>query len=510
MRILTTLLAGVGALCASFAARADTFTKPNIVVVVLDDVGAEKVSAYAGDYPTYAPLYEPDTQAIDRLATRGVRFTRAWATPECSPTRTSLQTGQYPFRTGIGAALPEDAPGFDPTGWTTLAGSFASRGYVTGLFGKEHTGTTDAGGNTGFPGVGPLSFAPHPVRMGWQRYFGNLDGFLGEPGAGYGYYFWERINWLANGTGDADIEDHTVDRVHATDLTIDKALTWINNRKAPWFAMVTLNAAHSGTSASSVWNAGDVSTAAGSYRTAALSCLANPATCANERLQSYQALVEHADIAIERLLDGIVDIDHTIVVVIGDNGTPHPVQESAFATPSRGKATVYENGVHVPMIIAEGVAWRTGAAGTRIPVINRRVDARTHTLDLFQTLYGQAFMANLAGLDSVDLSPCLTTNDAFCGWTDKRYGYSEMFSSNATSVGGKMTVSFGYDTLVARYQGGCLVEELYDTLTDPMQLTPLSWTGIRRQRLRDHFTTLHTGVVSWANPTGAAVIGFCP
>src|SRR6185436_17571076 len=164
---------------------------------------------------------------------------------------TSLQTGKHPFRTGIGAALAEDADGFDPTGWTTLAGAFASRDYVTGLFGKEHTGTRDAGGNNGFPGVGAMTFAPHPVQMGWQRYFGNLDGFLGEPGVGYGYYYWERIDWFASGTGDADYEAHTVDRVHATDLTVDKALTWINNRKKSWFAAVTLNAAHSGTTASS-------------------------------------------------------------------------------------------------------------------------------------------------------------------------------------------------------------------------------------------------------------------
>src|SRR6185503_6406520 len=389
---------------------------------------------------------------------------------------------------------------------------FASRDYVTGLFGKEHTGTRDAGGNNGFPGVGAMTFAPHPVQMGWQRYFGNLDGFLGEPGVGYGYYYWERIDWFASGTGDADYEDHTVDRVHATDLTVDKALTWINNRKKSWFAAVTLNAAHSGTTASSIWNAGDVSTAAGTYRTAALSCLAMPATCASEPKQSYQALVEHADIAIERLLDGIVDVDNTLIVVIGDNGTPHAIQESAFATPSRGKSTVYENGVHVPMIIAEGVAWRTARAGTRIPVINRRVDARTNTVDLFNKLYGQAFMANVAGLDSTDLSPCLTTNDVFCGWTVKRYGYTEMFSSNASPVGGKMTVSWGYDTSVTYYDSAaaCLVEEFYDTSTDPLQLTSLTWTGIRRQRLRDYFTTLHTGVVSWANPTGAAVIGFCP
>src|SRR5262249_29154201 len=85
----------------------------NFLVIVLDDVGVDKVSSYAADYPSYAPAFLPNTQAIDSLTAAGLRFTRAWATPLCSPTRASFQTGRYPFQHGVGTALGEGAYGLD-------------------------------------------------------------------------------------------------------------------------------------------------------------------------------------------------------------------------------------------------------------------------------------------------------------------------------------------------------------------------------------------------------------
>ena len=151
----------------------------NILVIIGDDIGVDKVSSYAADYPGYAPAFLPDTRAIDSLAAAGLRFTRAWATPLCSPTRASFQTGVYPFRHDIGTALGDAAPGLDPAARLMLAQSFSNQGYQTGLFGKWHIGTTNANGDEGYPAGPTFSVEPHPSRAGWDRFFGILDGYPG-------------------------------------------------------------------------------------------------------------------------------------------------------------------------------------------------------------------------------------------------------------------------------------------------------------------------------------------
>src|SRR5688572_14172034 len=73
---------------------------PNILVVLVDDMGVDQVGCYAQNY---AALQEqPCTPNIDALAANGVRFTNAWANPVCSPTRAALQTGRPASRTGVG------------------------------------------------------------------------------------------------------------------------------------------------------------------------------------------------------------------------------------------------------------------------------------------------------------------------------------------------------------------------------------------------------------------------
>lgn len=534
MRTTSTLVALGAAVAAPAIAAADTTNSetPNVIMFLLDDVAVDKIGSYAGDFPTYAPLYRPNTATIDSLATAGLRFQRAWATPLCSSTRVALQTGLQPFRTGVGSAYGEDVAGFDPASIATptLATSFSNLGYETGLFGKHHIGTMDDAGVTGWPGVVGASTMfttpPHPARMGWKRFFGHLGGYPGpdtvDPNDGY--YQWERVSWLGgSGQGFADIENNGV---HATDRVSDVAKSWINSRTEPFFAMVSFNAGHSGTTASSTWTVADVNTDPTKYRTAALSCLAagmcGGGTTTAQR--AYQALVEHADIAIEDVLNSMdpATLDNTLVLVAGDNGVPFAVAEGAFRVTGRGKGSTYENGVRVPLIVAEGSAWRTGAAGTRIPVINRAIDAKVNLLDTYNTLHDFAFgaAATVAGIDSVSYADCFVNNDVYCGRPGRGYGYTETFplSGVATSNATKIAVSYGYDTMVACFMPagtagapatGCMQETFYDVSADPLQTAPLAWVGIRAQRLRDYFTTLHTGTGSWAEPAGA-VLPFCP
>src|SRR4029453_13534198 len=80
-----------GSVRAAPAARADA--RPNVVVVLVDDMGWSDIGAFGGEIPP------PN---LDALARGGVRFTQFYATPRCSPTRASLLTGLYPHQAGMG------------------------------------------------------------------------------------------------------------------------------------------------------------------------------------------------------------------------------------------------------------------------------------------------------------------------------------------------------------------------------------------------------------------------
>jgi arylsulfatase A-like enzyme len=77
---------------------------PNILLIIGDDMGVETLASYSlGENP-------PKMAALDELAREGVRFNNFWAQPVCSPTRATLITGRYGFRTGIGLHPKRDIP----------------------------------------------------------------------------------------------------------------------------------------------------------------------------------------------------------------------------------------------------------------------------------------------------------------------------------------------------------------------------------------------------------------
>ena len=109
-------------------ARADD--RPNIILIMVDDMGRDWVSCYGAQH---------QTPNIDRLAKQGVRYETAWCTPICTPTRVTLLTGQYPFRHGWTRHYDVPRRGGDGLSWTkftTFARVLRDAGYTTAIGGK--------------------------------------------------------------------------------------------------------------------------------------------------------------------------------------------------------------------------------------------------------------------------------------------------------------------------------------------------------------------------------------
>src|SRR3954468_13305423 len=137
---------------------------PNVMVIVLDDLGFAHLGCYGSDLAT------PN---IDRLAARGLRFTNFHTTAICSPTRACLLTGRNHHRVGMGMLpdLPTNFPAYSgvmPKSAATLAQILRSNGYATFCVGKWHLVPRDQ------RATGPYDM--WPTGLGFDRYYGFLNG----------------------------------------------------------------------------------------------------------------------------------------------------------------------------------------------------------------------------------------------------------------------------------------------------------------------------------------------
>lgn len=164
------------------AAGASAATRPNIILILADDLGY-------GDVGAYDPHSKIPTPHLDRLAAQGMRFTDAHSpSAVCTPTRYALLTGRYAWRTWLKSGVLD---GFDPPliepGRPTLAGFLKAHGYATACIGKWHLGmtwTTLSGEPVPYRGTGSGEFrAGHevdfskavkggPLAVGFDSFYG--------------------------------------------------------------------------------------------------------------------------------------------------------------------------------------------------------------------------------------------------------------------------------------------------------------------------------------------------
>jgi len=429
---------------------------PNILVVLVDDVGVDKIGVYADDAdPTYRDTATrlPQTPVIDALAERGVRFTDAWATPSCSPTRAALYTGRLPFRTGIGDPVETGEEGLSPDE-VTLPALLSEAGYATALFGKWHLGEGTEADDLDPHALVAEAIALPPRDMGFEHFSGTLAS-LDD------YYLWTR---LTTTLGDRVRADPLTS--YATQQTTEDALDWIADQRDRWFATVAYHAPH--------LPLGDPP------RGCQYSL--GPGETAEDRRERHRAMVECVDQQLGELLDGAGD--DTVVVFLGDNGTDESFTEGPF-NDGRGKASIYESGIRVPLIVA----------GPDVAQ-DLRIAQPVHVTDLFTTLAELGRADSATGDDGLSIAPALLDG----GTTERSWIYTEMIKQGAIQAGfrvddHKLIIKIDhlqnapclrppalYDLSVDRFEQDDLAEqepgrvvELWDDLLEALDGEPGSW-----------------------------------
>ncbi|CCH51117.1 sulfatase [Fibrisoma limi BUZ 3] len=159
-----------------------TAPRPNIILIMADDLGFSDLGCYGG---------EIRTPNLDYLASNGIRYTQFYNTSRCCPTRASLLTGLYNQQAGIGKMTEaEDAPGYRghlTENTVTLAEVLKSAGYQTGMTGKWHVSNTIVQKDPAdqldwlnhkkdFGDFSPID--QYPTSRGFDRYFGNIWGVV--------------------------------------------------------------------------------------------------------------------------------------------------------------------------------------------------------------------------------------------------------------------------------------------------------------------------------------------
>lgn len=272
-----------------------------MVILVADDFGVDFLSGYGeGASP-------PCTPSIDALAAGGLLFRNAWANPVCVPTRAATLTGRYGFRTGIGNV---GQGGVLPLSETILPEALT--GYASSAIGKWHLG-----GQQGLM---------HPNNSGFGHYAGSLGGGVPD-------YF----NWMKVVDGQSSMST-----TYATTDTTNEALAAVTSMPEPWFAWVSFNAPHS------PWHV-PPSTLCNAPSCPNTWCGALPPNPSNRDMG--KAMVEAMDAEIGRFVN-VLDLvaPNTIVIFMGDNGTPSQLSEAPFPG-NHAKGTLYEGGVNVPLIV---------------------------------------------------------------------------------------------------------------------------------------------------------------
>lgn len=506
---------------------------PNVVVVLLDDLGFSDIGPYGSEIPT------PN---LDRLAARGVSFSNYHTSPLCSPSRAALLTGRNPHRAGFAGVANFD-PGFP--GWTmelgagvpTLPGALRDQGYATYALGKWHL-SRDAVMHDAAPRVS------WPLQCGFDRFYGILEG-------------WTNLHHphrLVRDNSPVDVDEYPEGYYFTDDIT-DEAISYLKSLRAhdadrPFFLYLAHGAVHGPLHA----KAEDMARHRGNYdigwdavreqrfaRQLARGLFADGTVMAprnhepghevepwdsldeEERarfaryMETYAAMVDNVDQNLGRLLDTIEalgDAENTVVIFTSDNGateeggatgsrsyfkqfgglgamtgweldTPRDAEliggprvlahyprgwGMASNTPFRlYKRSTHAGGVRVPMI----VSWPGGVPAEAGGAVRTQYQ---YVTDLFGTVLDLVGADPVEGQDGASFAAAVTGGAAESTHLEQ---YSECF-------GNRSFYRDGWKLVANHRRGAPYVDEeweLYDIDADPTEITDLA--SVRPEMVRE-------------------------
>jgi arylsulfatase A-like enzyme len=353
---LAGLLVGPAMAIAEGPNSDDRSRRPNIVVIVADDLGYADLGCQGSlDIPT------PN---IDSLAKNGIRMSNGYVScPVCSPTRAGLVTGRYQQRFGHEFNPgPPDRAADDfglPLDEVTLANRLKAAGYATGMVGKWHLG---------------LKERFHPLKRGFTDYFGFLHG-----GHSYTDALGDPLNPIMRGFTPVDEQEYL------SDAFSREAVAYIDRHaKEPFFLYLTYNAVHTPLQAPARY-------------------LNRFPRIEDSKRRTYAAMLSAMDDGVGAVLSRLREAgieENTLIFFVSDNGGPS-LANGSRNTPLRGnKSDVWEGGIRVPFI----VQWKGKLPAGRV------YDQPVISLDIHPTAVAAAgaTLAKDADLDGVNLLPYLT------------------------------------------------------------------------------------------------------
>jgi arylsulfatase A len=403
------------ALPASSAPRSELLErKPfNVIVVITDDQGYCDVG-----YTGHPHLKTPQ---IDDLARRGVQFTQFYAQSVCSPTRAALMTGRDYYRTGV----TDTAAGCSQVAADeyTLAEAFHDHGYRTGIFGKWHLGDnhpyrpTDQGFDESVIIRGGMIGKDAPLR----GYFDPLLMHNGQPEQYQGY---------------------------CCDIFTDKAIEFITQSGSnPFFIYLAPNTPHSPRVAPEHY--------AQPYKDLGLS----------EETSHYYGMIANIDDNLGRVMKVLADrglSQNTIIVFLGDNGTPHKGMADHYTGLRGAKCQPYEGGLKVPFLIS-------------VPGLapGQKVDRIASVQDIMPTLLDSCAipLPEHLKLDGKSLLPLIQGDAAH--WPERTL-FFQFHRGDAPTRYREVAVRRQRYKIVNHDCGGKPKFQLYDMASDPLEKNDLA------------------------------------
>lgn len=342
------------------ASAAESASKPNILVILADDLGRAEYSAFG--------TKDIRTPNMDRLVREGMTFDNFYANScVCSPTRAALLTGCHPDRVGVPGVIREENP---ENSWgrlspeaTLLPKVLKSAGYHSAIVGKWHLGVTSP---------------DTPTERGFDEY----HGFLGDMMDDYWTHLRHGENFMRHNLEVVDPKGH------ATDVFTGWACDYLKERadakeKQPFFLYLAYNAPHDPVQPPPEW----------------LEKVKQREPGLDEKRAKLVALIEHLDSGVGKVLDTLEELKlakDTLVIFTSDNGGLLP--NGANNGPWRsGKTHMYEGGLRVPGFARWPGKIKAGSTTGRIAL----------SIDIFATSCEAAGVPAPKDIDGLSFLPTL-------------------------------------------------------------------------------------------------------